>query len=281
MIVGLVVVVLGAVALMLGAASHQLMRDITARRAYFATLRALRWWMLPAAAGQIAGLVAVSVLLLSLIPFLQFGWWMLLGGSGNVALGQTGRSGEWWQLVGLLVPLWLTALLPHFAYQEEMVFRYGSEQLSRGRQLRRQMVFGLSHSLIAGVPIGAGIALIGSGLLYQCVYFRSLQRLRNRTDRVAVSEAPARLESPPRPAGPYDPAAWDAHHAACDQVAEQNRALRDRWMAETKAQSDARDAQLRNLREGAVVTAAALHTVSNALIVGLLVTWLVSTSGVL
>jgi hypothetical protein len=230
--------------------------------------------MLPTAIGHIVCVIAIMMLLLLAVPILGVGWWMLLGGAGNVALGQTGHTGGSWQITGRVVPLWIFLLVPLLAHGEEMSFRYGSERDSTSRRPRRQIVFGLGHSVVAGVPIAAGVALIGSGLLYQLVYLSSLNNLLDRTDLVVRTPEPTRLNYPPAPAGPYDPAVWETHHAEFDGVSEGNRVLLEEWFAETKQQDDERQAQVKRLRESAVATAAALHTVSNWLIVAVLIGWL-------
>jgi hypothetical protein len=270
----LVVIVLCAVGMLLASTTWRLLRDGDMRGHYLATVRAIHWWMLPTAIGHIVGVVAIMMLLLQATPILGAGWWMLLGGTGNVALGQTGHTGGSWQIFGLVVPLWIFLLVPLLAHGEEMSFRYGSERNSKGRILRRQIVFGLGHSIVAGVPIAAGVALIGSGLLYQLVYLRSLNRLLDRTELVVRTQEPARLDHPPTPAGPYDPAVWKAHHVEFASVSEGNRVLLEEWFAETKQQDDERQAQIKSLRESAASTAAALHTVSNWLIVAVLIGWL-------
>lgn len=271
----LVVIVLCAVGMLLVMSSSRLLRDAEVRGNYLETVRALRWWMLPTAIGQVGCVLAIVMLLLQAVPILGVGWWMLLGGVGNIALGQTGHTGGWWQIVGLVVPLWIFFLVPILAHGEEMAFRYASEQDSKGRVLRRQMVFGLGHSVMAGVPIAAGVALIGSGLLYQLVYVTSLNRLLDRTNLAMRTPEPTRLDYPPAPVGPYDPAVWAAHHADFNRVSEGNRVLLEEWFAETKQQDVERQAQIKRARRAAAATAAALHAVSNWLIVGLLIGWLV------
>jgi hypothetical protein len=67
---------------------------------------------------------------------------------------------------------------------------------------------------------------------------------------------------------------WEAHHAEFARVSEGNRVLLEEWFAETKQQDDERQAQIKSLRKTAASTAAALHTVSNWLIVAVLIGWL-------
>lgn len=274
----LVFVVMGAILLMLGSATYRLLRDAEARGAYVSTLGAIRWWMVPAAAGHIVGVVTVIVLLIAAMPVLSSGWWMLLGGTGNIALGQTGRSGELWQLVGLIVPLWILVLAPHLAHREEMAFRYASEDDSRGERLLRLAIFGIGHSVVMGVPVAAGLALIGSGMLYQLVYLTSFNRLLTRTELVAVTTEPNRAPYPPTPEGRYDPAAWDAHHDEFNHVCEQNRVSLDEWLEEITEQAQDRQSQIDGVREIAATKAAALHAVSNWLIISLLAVLLIAGS---
>jgi hypothetical protein len=270
----LVAIVLCAVGMLLASATWRLLRDGDVRGHYLATVRAIRWWMLPTAIGHIVCVIAIVMLLLLAVPILGVGWWMVLGGIGNVALGQTGHTGGPWQIIGFVVPLWIFLLVPLLAHGEEMSFRYGSERDSKGQRLRRLMVFGLGHSVVAGVPIAAGVALIGSGLLYQLVYLTSLNRIVDRTDLVVRTPEPTRLDYPSSPAGPYDPAVWEAHHAEFTRVSEGNRVLLEEWFAETKQQDDERQAQIKSLRETAASTATAVHAVNNWLIVAVLIGWL-------
>lgn len=267
----IVIVVMCAIGLMLGLTTYQVIRYRDIRRGYAATLRAMRWWMVPAAICHIAVLATVIVILLQAIPPLRFGWWMALGGSGNIALGQTGRPGAWWNTVAVGVPLRLLLLLPVFADREEIVYRYGSEEDSRGVRLRRQAVFGLGHALFMGVPIAAGVALIGSGVLYQMVYLRSFKRQLAGTDLATPPVSPVRKEYPSRPAGPYDPAAWRKHHIAVESVGEENRRLLDAWFDTVKEQNGIREDQIDDIRERAATVAAALHTVTNGIIVATLI----------
>ncbi|HEX7823483.1 MAG TPA: hypothetical protein VF477_01145, partial [Mycobacterium sp.] len=62
-----------------------------------------------------------------------------------------------------------------------------------------------------------------------------------------------------------------------DRVSRRNRVLRDQWREETKQQDDEREDQIDGLRDAAASTAAALHTASNWLIIGLLIYWLAVT----
>ncbi|WP_163711518.1 hypothetical protein [Mycobacterium timonense] len=266
--------VIGLVVLSMVLGAVLLIRDSRSRRGYSATLMAIRWWMWPAGFANVILVVAVMSLLWIALPSLRFGWWMLLGGSGNVSLGQTGRSEAIWQAIAWAVPLGLFALMPHLAFQEELAFRYGTDMDSRWAVLRRQTIFGLAHSVFAGVPIAAGIALIGSGMLYAFVYSSTLRRSLARTELVSVRDAPVRLDYPPTPGGPYDPAAWDAHRAEFDRIVLVNRQHLDEWIEESRERAAQREKQIEDLRYGACAVAAAFHSCSNWLIVGALLFWL-------
>ena len=128
------------------------------RREYSETVRSLRWWMVPAGLAHLVAVGATAVLLLTLVPPLRYGWWSLIGGSGNVLLGQTGHSGTLWRLVGIALPLILVVVVPWLAHLEESTFRAGSENRSVPRRLAVQLGFGLIHCM-AGVPLAVGIAL--------------------------------------------------------------------------------------------------------------------------
>ncbi|WBP93208.1 hypothetical protein O6072_18395 [Mycolicibacterium neoaurum] len=272
----LVALVIGFVVVTLTAAFLRLSRDGDARRDYTATLRAVRWWMWPAALAHIVVLVVSIVGLVSAVPVLGFGWWQLLGGSGNIALGQTGRDGQWWNLLALCIPIALMVLVPYLAIQEEYVFRYASEDDSRWVRLRRQALFGIGHAVVMGVPVAAGFVLIGSGLLYELLYFRSLNQRLARTELVSLTTLPVQHEYPTRPTGPYDPAAWDAHHAEVDRVIEENQRLRELWRQELEEQGEQRAAQVDELRAAACANAAAFHCCTNWLIIGALIAWLLA-----
>lgn len=272
----LAALVIGLVVVTLTAAIFRLVRDGDARRDYTAPLRAVRWWMWPAALLHIIALVVTVVGLVSTVPVLGFGWWQLLGGSGNIALGQTGRDGEWWRFLAHCVPIVLMLLVPYLAMKEEYAFRYASEDDSRWVRLRRQAVFGIGHAVVMGVPIAAGFVLIGSGLVYEFIYFRSLAGRLARTELVSLTAALVQHEYPAAPAGPYDPAAWDVHHAEVGRVIEENQRLREVWRHELEEKGEQRATQVGELRTAACADSAAFHCCTNWLIIGVLIAWLLA-----
>lgn len=269
-----VVVVMGIAVLSLVRSAAFLVRRDDDRREYVTTLRAIRWWMWPLAFAHIVGLLALVWLLLTAIPPLRIGWWMLLGGSGNILLGQTDRHGGAWQVLTWGFPLALVILIPHLAILEELTFRCGSELDSRWARVRRQGLFGLGHSVLAGVPIAAGIAIIGSGLLYVAIYARAF---RTQLGLVRLTEPPPRpdrLDYPSMPEGPHDPAAWDTYRSASRRVSLENKRLIDLWIIERSKQEAQREAEIEQVQIRACAVSAAFHCCTNWILVGALLTWL-------
>ena len=214
-------------------------RDPQHRREYSETVRSLRWWMVPAGLAHLVAVGAAAVLLLTLVPPLRYGWWSLIGGSGNVLLGQTGNSGTLWRLVGIALPLILVVVVPWLAHLEESTFRAGSENRSVPRRLAVQLGFGLIHCM-AGVPLAVGIALTISGLYYERVYLTAMSRWRSAITAIVDIEIQT--------------------HGTRVQVV----------TATATAKAEALDHP--------ITTAAAAHTVSNWLVLSVL---LVSLSGLL
>lgn len=244
----------------------QICRDPQHRREYSETVRALRWWMIPAGVVHLVAVGATAVLLQSLVPPLRYGWWSLIGGSGNVLIGQTSYNGTLWRLVGIVLPLTLVVLIPWLAHLEESAFRAGSENCSIPRRLRTQLSFGLIHCVV-GVPLAVGIALTISGLYYERVYLTALSRRRNAITATMDIPSPARVPYPAAPSGPgYDPAAWDAHMALSDDVALKNKEIVETWAVNLHVQVESATIKARALKQEAVTIAAAAHAASNWLV---------------
>lgn len=236
----------------LGLTGLRLTRDPTRRAEYVATISSIRWWMAPAAILHLTAVLGTYAALSALFPPLTWGWWRLFGGVGNVALGQTDEQGLGWSIVGFAIPVVLTALVPALAFDEKVAFRDGSDLESWHAGLLRQVRFGLAHSLFAGVPIAAGLALILSGFYYRCIYLVAVRRgPESQPSQTPTTSVP---ELPPLPAsGNYDPDEWDT--ALADRAA-----VRARRVAQSSDEGDP-GVPLRAPR--AVATAAAAHTVSN------------------
>ncbi len=195
------------------------------------TLRAIRPWMLPAALGLISAVVAASVLLMQ-VPGFGTGWWGLLGGEGNVLVGQTGSTSPVLIALGVLVPLLLLFSIPRLARFEEEGFRRGAQRRSPTRSAAIALLFGLAH-LIAGIPLGVALALSIAGLGFDLTYRRAYTaNVRPLPEPVAGRVAAVMAAHPGSSFRVHDPAAEDA----------------------------------------AVDTATALHTVYNLLAVSLLLT---------
>lgn len=138
------------------------------------TLRALRWWMVPAGLAMIVT-VGLAYKALSVVPGMSWGWYQLIAGQpGNVMLSQsTVRHGPV-ATMAVVIPSVLFLAVPREALAEERLFRAGSEHRSRWVRAGRCLAFGVAHCLV-GVPIAAGLALTGSGLYYDIVYRRATQ----------------------------------------------------------------------------------------------------------
>jgi hypothetical protein len=125
------------------------------------------------------------VMLLAADTFLRWGWWSMLGGNGNVILGETNSTGQ--IVSGLILPILIVAplvlSLGQFALQEERIFRRGDERRGIGGRLSRSLVFGLAH-LIMGIPIGAAIGLGVGGFGFSQVYLRRWRKSASRYQSV-------------------------------------------------------------------------------------------------
>ncbi|SHU26078.1 Uncharacterised protein [Mycobacteroides abscessus subsp. abscessus] len=151
-------------------------RDSDIRKAYLSVVRAIRWWMLPAAFGLLVCVVIVAAIL-SQLPWLQFSWWRLISGTpGSMISGQTSFQGGLWTVAAIGIPAVLFFVLPSLAYMEESIFRKDCEAKSKTAIFGRQVTFGLMHCVLAGVPVAAGLALVGVGYCYLAVYLKHINR---------------------------------------------------------------------------------------------------------
>ena len=133
--------------------------------------------------------VAVATALMQ-VPGLSWGWWSMLGGTGNPVFGEsdatTGTVWEW--IIPLTFMCLLIPALPLFAYAEERMFRTGAESWSRRRRLLKVLQFGMIHAII-GIPIGAALALSLGGAYFMWVYLREYRRFRSPDDATLESTA--------------------------------------------------------------------------------------------
>lgn len=151
-------------------------RDSRVRRDYAEIVRAFRWWMIPANLGVWTLLVVVCSVLWQ-VPVLRFSWWKLVSGTdGSMVTGQSGFHGGLWTTLSVGIPAVLLLVLPILAYQEEDMFRKGSEMQSKAEIFVRQLGFGLIHCVFVGVPLAVGLALTLVGYFYVLVYVRHIDR---------------------------------------------------------------------------------------------------------
>lgn len=134
--------------------------------------------------------VIVVATALMQIPGLSWGWWSMLGGTGNPVFGESdATAGTVWEWV---IPLTFMCLLlpalPLFAYAEERMFRTGAEGWSQARRLLKVLQFGMIHAVI-GVPIGVALALSLGGAHFMRVYLREYRRHPNQHDATLESTA--------------------------------------------------------------------------------------------
>lgn len=105
-------------------------------------------------------------------PLFKYGWINLIfGKSGNMYIAPiteaASASISWVRVLPFLFFPLLLAAVPFMAHIEENMFRKGNHEWPD--IIKQSVVFGLVHCL-AGVPLAAGIALIGGGFFYACKY---------------------------------------------------------------------------------------------------------------
>lgn len=244
------------------------------RQEYRETVLAMRWWMIPAAIGQLTVVISVYVALVNVFPLLGWGWWRVLGNNGNVGLAQTGQSGWIWAVVGVAVPIIVAALVPWVAHAEELAFRYRAEQQGLRRKVLRQTVFGLTH-FWAGIPIAACLALTLSGLYFLMVYLRTIATLGPEVEAARQMPQYERLPSPALSDNmDEDPDAWAELHRERERVRTENERRRNEWADNLGAQITASHDRVDQVRRRAVASSAAAHAVSNWVVIVLLVLFL-------
>ncbi|HQZ35126.1 MAG TPA: hypothetical protein PK020_11915 [Ilumatobacteraceae bacterium] len=134
--------------------------------------------------------VVAAATALMQIPGLSWGWWSMLGGTGNPVFGESdatvGTVWEW--IIPLTFMCLLLPALPLFAYAEERMFRAGSQGWSRPRRVLKVLQFGMIHALI-GIPLGAALALSLGGAYFMWVYLREYRRHHDPTGATLESTA--------------------------------------------------------------------------------------------
>lgn len=270
----LTVVVVALIAASLLRSLHGVVRHERLRQDYRRTVMAMRWWMIPGAIGQLTVVVAVYVALVNMFPLLGWGWWRMLGNSGNVTLAQTGQSGLIWKVVGVAVPILAAAVVPWLAHAEELAFRDRAERQGVRRRVTRQVAFGLTH-FWAGIPIAACLALTISGLYFLMVYLRAIAALG--PELAAAHEMP-QYERLPYPALPanlgQDPDAAAELQRERERVRMENERRRNEWAGNLGDQISASRDRVDQVRRRAIAKSAAAHAVSNWVLIVLLVLFL-------
>lgn len=123
------------------------------------------------AIGVIAMVALISVFLWKAGGVFRWSWWNLVGKGKD----QPGESPNinlipfQIKYFGLIFGLLFLLNLPYLANIEEKFFREGTGDWFDGTL--RSLAFGLAHSLLAGVPIAAGIAISFAGLAFTHFYF--------------------------------------------------------------------------------------------------------------
>lgn len=131
----------------------------------------------------------VAVTAIAFVPYADIGWWSALGGQGNALLGSVGPRPDpsWIQRAAPWTCLLLIVMAaPSLVRWEERHFRRAADRQSTTRGALRQAWFGAAH-LLVGVPIGAAIALMVAGLLFQRAYLRGLHVRHSRLDALMAS----------------------------------------------------------------------------------------------
>lgn len=147
----------------------------------------LRWrhvWPVPF---LLAAVIGVATLVMR-IPGMSWGWWTLLGGSGNPVFGSSdatvGTVWEW--LIPLVFMSLLLPALPLFALAEERIFREGAETWSIQKRAVKVVQFGLVHALI-GIPVGAALTLSLGGAWFMRVYLARFHSTGSRREATLES----------------------------------------------------------------------------------------------
>lgn len=122
--------------------------------------------------GLILQTILVYILLAESSPLFKYGWINLfLGKGGNLYIApitdMASAGISWVRVLPFLFFMLFLVAIPFMARIEENIFRKGKYEWAD--IIKQSVWFGLIHCLV-GVPLGAGIALIGTGLFYACKY---------------------------------------------------------------------------------------------------------------
>lgn len=271
----------GWVLVMLGRAAHVAWGE---RRLVRLIWRRIGWRHVLGAAGLLAVVLTVSVLLLQYVPPTRLGLGSLIDLRGNVVFaplteaatraGAPAPGSPDWLLAGLATAFLglLAALLPWLAFVEEEVFRAGLERASLLRELGVALVFGAAH-LIMLVPLAAALAIAVAGFVYGRIYRRAHRAADGAglptavagafrpTERSAAAADGARTHPAPPPPDP----SGDGSAGARPDRPRPGLVVVDRTPERRQA--------------AAVLESSVWHTAFNTLVVGIV--WLTLVSGAL
>jgi hypothetical protein len=143
-------------------------------------------------------IVGATMVVLLRVPGLSWGWFQLLGGNGNVALGMTETATGWaaTAVPAAMITIFVCAA-PVLVRLEEVMFRSGSERRTLRQRVVLSIVFGLVH-ISAGIPIAAALALSIAGWWFTCCYLAGVRDHRRGTTfqprvRAAKASDPAEV----------------------------------------------------------------------------------------
>lgn len=160
--------------------------SVEARARMLDIVRGLRWRHFARAVPVVTVIVATAWVLIQL-PVLSFGWWTMIGGEGNPAVGVTARD---YGIVSVVIPLAFITLLivglPLLVAREEWVFRRGAERRGTAANVGRSVLFGLAHAVV-GIPLGAALALSIGGLYLTRCYFDGWRETRTESGALLES----------------------------------------------------------------------------------------------
>jgi hypothetical protein len=109
------------------------------------------------------------------LSFLNWGWWSMLGGTGNLITGQTSSGPDWMGYAPFVIVPILLVNIPRLAHSEEEQYRFGAETQSWQQRLWTALKFGLVH-LVMGIPVGVALALSIAGLGFLGVYLSAFKK---------------------------------------------------------------------------------------------------------
>jgi len=160
--------------------------SVGARRKTLGVVQGLRTRHFVRAIPIVVAIVSTAFVLIQL-PVLSWGWWTMIGGEGNPAVGVTDRD---FGILSVVIPLFFIGLLivglPLLVAREEWVFRRGAETRGTVTNLGRSLVFGLAHAVV-GIPIGAALALSIGGLYLTRCYLDGWKETRSQTGALLES----------------------------------------------------------------------------------------------